>query len=181
MLIKPRLPCRVPFPQFVASLLRSDFVIDAYEWSPHILLELCDRSHFKLRRLVLKKCSMPSNHLLELLRRLPTLRELTLHLCWLDIEFPKIFTVDPDSTSHCLTLPHLQLLTVNDFADIFEGTSAADMAESLCLNRGKPASAFPALRSVALSLQGKKYDWDVERRLAAACRSGLIEDILERD
>ncbi|KAJ7670764.1 hypothetical protein DFH06DRAFT_141771 [Mycena polygramma] len=157
-----------------------DLVIDAYGWSPLILPELYDRSTFRLGRLVLRKCSMPSNDLLELLRRFPTLRELTLHLCWLDVEFSNIFTIDPGSTSHRLTLPHLQRLCVNDFADIFEGTSVADMAESLCLHRRKPASAFPALRSVVLSLQGRKFDRDVERRLAAACSTGLIVDRSER-
>ncbi|KAJ7670747.1 hypothetical protein DFH06DRAFT_141440 [Mycena polygramma] len=157
-----------PFPSL------RDLEISAGVFSSDILLNLHNRSQFEL--LVLREFRIPSNDLLELLCRLPTLRELTLRLCCMDTDFAKMFTVDHGSASHRLTLPRLQRLSVMDFSHLFEGTSAAAMAESLCLHRGRPTSAFPALESVFLSLQGPKFDSDVERRLAAACTTGMIFD-----
>ncbi|KAJ7670738.1 hypothetical protein DFH06DRAFT_141250 [Mycena polygramma] len=153
-----------------------DLDIRADLLASNILSNLLDRSQFKLERLALSDFLISSDELLEVLRRLPTLQELTLVACGIDVDLPKMFTVDPSSASHRLTLPHLRRLCLSEFAEIFEGTSAADMAESLCLHRGQPTSAFPALQSVFLSLHGEKFHNDVERRLAAACSTGLIYD-----
>ncbi|KAJ7670744.1 hypothetical protein DFH06DRAFT_1468507 [Mycena polygramma] len=153
-----------------------DLDIRADLWAPNILRNLLDRSQFKLEHLALSDFLISSDELLEVLRRLPALQELTLVACGTDVDLPKMFTVDPTSASHRLALPHLRRLCMSEFADIFEGTSAADMAESLCLHRGQPTSAFPALQSVFLSLHGEKFHNDVERRLAAACSTGLIYD-----
>ncbi|KAJ6471663.1 hypothetical protein C8R47DRAFT_746649 [Mycena vitilis] len=158
------------FPSLRDLDLRADL------WAPNILHSLLDRSQFKLERLALSDFLISTEELLQVLRRLPTLQELTLAACGTDVELPKMFTIDPGSASHRLTLPQLRRLCLSEFADVFEGTSAADMAESLCLHRGQPTSAFPALQSVLLSLHGNKFDSDVERRLAIACSTGLIFD-----
>ncbi|KAJ7670746.1 hypothetical protein DFH06DRAFT_141391 [Mycena polygramma] len=153
-----------------------ELVISACGWSPLILPNLLHRSQFKLESLVLTDLHLAAHDLLEFLRRLPTLQDLTLSYCAIDDELFGYFTLDIDSVLSRLTLPHLRHLGLTEFTDMFAGISVASMAESLCLHSGRPTSAFPVLRSVMLSLHDQKFDADVERRLAAACSTGLIID-----
>ncbi|KAJ7676857.1 hypothetical protein DFH06DRAFT_614806 [Mycena polygramma] len=153
-----------------------DLDIHATAFSPDILPNLLDRSRFKLEILVLSDFFIPSDSLLQMLRFLPTLRQLTLSYCGIDNEVFAHFTLDPLSASYPLTLPQLERLSLSEYTYMSDGASAADMAKSLCLHSGRHTTAFPALRSVFLSLNGEKFDADVECRLAAACSTGLVVD-----
>ncbi|KAJ6500216.1 hypothetical protein C8R47DRAFT_1068434 [Mycena vitilis] len=98
--------------------------IRADVFSPTILPDLLDRSQFKLATLVLREFYILSSDLLALLRRLPTLREVSLRFCGIDVRFPAMFTANPASASYRLTLPYLERLCLSDYADTFEGTAA---------------------------------------------------------
>ncbi|KAJ7912091.1 hypothetical protein B0H13DRAFT_555228 [Mycena leptocephala] len=158
------------FPNLRALVIRADC------WSPHILLTFHDRSRFQLQSLELDGLFLSSDEVVELLKLLPTLRQLELKFCSIDDGLLEAFTFDPRSTSHLLALPRLRTLSVLGFTDQFEGTSVASMVESLCRYSGRPNSAFPVLEVVHLWLYGDKFDSDIERRLAAACNTGLISD-----
>ncbi|KAJ7807333.1 hypothetical protein B0H13DRAFT_2386534 [Mycena leptocephala] len=152
----------------------TDLVIHGDVWAPSMLQDLYDRSRFKLSKLFLGALDLSSHVLIEFLGRLPTLRELDLYYCGIDDDLLVAFTFDPTSPSPRLILPNLEKMTLSQRTVSFSDTALARMAESFCLHSGRSNSAFPAIKSVGLESFGDRLDSNIDRRLVAACWTGLI-------
>ncbi|KAJ7476269.1 hypothetical protein B0H11DRAFT_1308639 [Mycena galericulata] len=148
--------------------------IRGYKWSPHILQDLCGRSHFYLESLELLHLDMSSSNLVPVLRCLPTLQALELVYTCIDDEPCWAFTCSPNSSSPSLTLPLLRCIGITDESDTVDGELVAAMAESLCEYGGNQNGAFPALESVHLDLPGPRYSRAVEDRLAVVCATRIV-------
>jgi hypothetical protein len=107
-----------------------------------------------------------------------TLCKLYLEWCAFDRRFIQAFTFDPAAPAPrpVLRLSRLTSLSVIDFSDEVDAASLVEMAESLSRHRGRSGNPFPALKVVCLSLTGRKFESNIEDRLAAACRTGFIID-----
>ncbi|KAJ6594323.1 hypothetical protein B0H19DRAFT_1056631 [Mycena capillaripes] len=145
-----------------------DLVIHRDTWVPEIQWSLYDRSQFQLESLVLGVYYLDSHCLFDFLGLLPTLRELKLYFCGIDHELFEAFTFGSSPSLRPPRLPLLETLHLSQHTQHFTPTSVVSMAESLCLNRGRPNTLFPTLKSVCLDFYGAKFEDDIQRRLTAA-------------
>ncbi|KAJ7478382.1 hypothetical protein FB451DRAFT_1241897 [Mycena latifolia] len=155
--------------------------ISALDFSPDILPDLHDRSKFRLTDLSLHYVYLGALDLLRFLRDLPSLQTLDLEYCCIEEALFKAFTYnpetfDPASPIRSFTLPELRSLTIASQESDVDGTVIADMAESVRAHAGGSNVAFPALDAVHLRLDVRFFDDEVEDRLMAACRTGIVQD-----
>ncbi|KAJ7474143.1 hypothetical protein FB451DRAFT_284822 [Mycena latifolia] len=110
--------------------------IIAHDWSPDILPNLYDRSHFSLTSLELRYLDLRPEDLIPFLRSLPDLE--TLHLSYCDVgdALLRAFTYDPDNQLPPFALHRLHSLRIYGFSDAMNGAWVADMAESMPRHSG---------------------------------------------
>ncbi|KAJ7453446.1 hypothetical protein FB451DRAFT_1373786 [Mycena latifolia] len=145
--------------------------ISARTMPPSVLVNLLARSKFNLEALQLNVARL---EVIPLLRQLPSLRTLDLRHCADDALF-KIFTYDPQEHVPAFALPQLTSLTITNVTYNLDGRIVADMVESVCAHAGGQNLAFPALATVELHLYDRRFDKEVEARIAAASVTGLVK------
>ncbi|KAJ7474139.1 hypothetical protein FB451DRAFT_284788 [Mycena latifolia] len=164
------------------SLPTLDYLnIRASSWSSRFLSSLYTRSKFALTHLELHLIDMNAENLIQFLRHFPGLQVLHLSYCCIEDALFKAFTYYPRDPVPPFALPHLESLTITDDSPSLTGALIADMAESVSVHCGGRNTAFPALKTVHLWLDGSSFDADVEARLVSACASGSIVDHLKRE
>ncbi|KAJ7503062.1 hypothetical protein B0H11DRAFT_2223158 [Mycena galericulata] len=151
-------------------------LINAMAWSPLTLLRLYERSQFRLEKLVLCFLALDADDLIQFLAHLPLLQTLVLESCAVTDELFRAFTYQPNLMPPRLTLLHLRDISLLGYSDEVEGSSVANLAESIVENPGHLNPAFPRLESLSFRIisSGPPFDSDIEGRLAAASRSGVF-------
>ncbi|KAJ7143004.1 hypothetical protein C8R44DRAFT_761532 [Mycena epipterygia] len=154
--------------------------IDVGELSIEAFQGFYTRSNFSLQHLHLERIDdMMVDDLLAFLRVMPTLRTLSVINCGCCIEpgLFEIFTHHPIPSERAIGLPKLTKLLLGLDFDM-DGTSVADMAESLSQHRGRD-SEFPDLEVVYLMTYSRdpfaRYEEAVETRLAAVAETDFLQ------
>jgi len=180
----------IPFIGFFDSLAfpsLESLTLDMFPVPSPSLLQLHERSQFRLKSLHIDNPGWRSDEILQFLRLQATVETLSLFQCDESGTLFKSFTYRGATSSAPLTLPRLTKLqfaeyygAVRRFAvpDPTPGPAAAEMAESLLQYPGDRNLCFPLLEPVRLDLRGLKFPDDIEDRLATVCSAGyaIVED-----
>ncbi|KAJ7177229.1 hypothetical protein C8R43DRAFT_1230253 [Mycena crocata] len=147
-----------------------------------MLLALHARSQFRLVHLSLTSQDLTPEELLSILRLLPSLQTLNIHMCaCITDRLFKLLTFKPvdASSANAFRLPELRTLTIHPITAALGGTRVARMVESLAAYDGD--ALFPQLQSLCLYCARKangapEFEDGIERRLAVVRATGFLVD-----